>query len=428
MYMVPAGGIESDTVDTYQRNLRELVESGEVPMERIDDAVTNILAFKETVGLFDDPYADPKKAAEVVGGERDLARQIATDSMTLLQNDGTLPFDSDVGTVLVTGPSGDDVANMMGGWTLGWQGVGDTLPPAVTPLDGIEDAVSASTQVVHEPTGLHTFDNEAAVRDAASRADAVVAVLGEGPYAEEKGDTDTLELPDAQRQLVRTLESVGTPYAGVIFAGRPRGTDVFDRLPAAVMGYLPGTAGGRAVADVVFGSANPGGRLPFTWPSDTGQLLNVHDAYPPSRFHSGQDPEPPTSVQEPLFPLGHGLSYTEFEYADLQVNPSTLPDAAASDRVDVSVRVANTGDRSGDHVVPVYGGRQRGPIPVPKQEVLGFDRVSLGPGESKRVRVTASLAPLATVPGDVFSRGELQVVSGEYSVSVGDMEAELTVK
>ncbi|WP_199174859.1 glycoside hydrolase family 3 protein [Halegenticoccus soli] len=425
MYMVPAAGIESDTVDTYQRHLRNLVESGEISMDRIDDAVTNVLAFKEALGLFENPYADPQRASEIVGGARELAYEIATDSMTLLKNDGTLPFDPKVGTVLVTGPSADDVANMMGGWTLGWQGVGETLPPAVTPLDGIKGIVSDSTEVVHEPTGLYTFDNEAAVRKAASDADAVVAVLGEGPYAEEHGDIDTLGLPDAQRELVRTLDSVGTPHAGVLFAGRPRGTRVFDRLPAAVMAYLPGTMGGAAVADVVFGNVSPSGRLPFTWPAGTGQLLNVHNLYPPELFGTGETP--PTSTQEPTFPFGHGLSYTEFTYADLRVEPSTLPEASANERINVSVRVTNSGDRSGDHVIPVYAHRRHGAIASPMTEVLGVDRVSLDPGESTRVIVKASVNQLATVPGDVFSKSKLRVLPGDYAISVGEWDEEQTL-
>jgi len=425
MYMTPAAGLSTDNVDTFQKHLRELVESGEVPMDRIDDAVTNILAFKEAVGLFDDPYADPEAADDVVGGAHDQAYDVAADSMTLLQNDGTLPFDPDVDTVLVTGPSGDSVANMMGGWTLGWQGVGDTKPPAVTPLEGIRETVSDSTTVVHEPTGLYEFENEDAVRDAAADADAVVAVLGEHPYAEQHGDTDTLELPDAQRRLVRTLKDAGTPYAGVFFAGRPRGTDVFEHLPAAIMGYLPGTEGGSAAADAVFGELNPGGRLPFTWPTGTGQLLNVYNAYPPDIFGSGGDP--PSSSQEPLFEFAHGESYTEFEYSEFSIAPSTVQREAADDRFNVSVRVTNAGDRAGDHVVPVFAIRRHGAIPSPMKELIGYERVSLDPGESARVKIEASIAPLATVPGDVFSREELQVMPGEYQITIDGLDESKTL-
>ncbi|WP_225741199.1 glycoside hydrolase family 3 N-terminal domain-containing protein [Halorussus halophilus] len=430
MYMVPAGGIESDTVETYQQNLTELVQSGEVPMERIDDAVTNVLAFKEALGLFDDASADPKTASKVVGSDeaRALAGETAADSMTLLKNDGTLPLDPSVGTLLVTGPSADTIGNMTGAWTLGWQGPGEVKPPAVTPLEAIEERVSSSTNVVHVPTGLHSFESESKVRDAAESADAVVAVIGEGPYAEEKGDTDTLELPSAQQRLVETLAGVETPHAGVFFAGRPRGTDVFENLPAALMAYLPGTMGGPAVADSLFGDHNPSGRLPFTWPEGTGQLLNLHNNYPPDRFHSGGDPGPPHSNQDPLFPFGHGESYTEFTYSDLDVTPAMLPKVASNDEFTVSVTVTNSGDRAGDHVVPVYGSRRHGPVLFPQEEIVGFDRVSLAPGESTRVTVRGSIMPLATVPGGMFSQEELTVISGDYTISVGDMTATLTVK
>lgn len=427
MYMVPAAGIEGDDAEGYQRRLIELVDEGSVSMERIDEAVTNVLAFKENVGLFDDPYADPEKVAGVVSEGRDLAREVATESMTMLTNDGTLPLGSDARSILVTGPSADSVANQMGGWSLGWQGVGDTEPPATTVLDGISEAAPGSTSVTHVPTGLHEFSNEDDVRTAAECADVVVAVLGEGPYAEEQGDTDTLALPDAQRRLVETVAETGTPTVGVIMAGRPRGTSVFDHLSASLMAYLPGTAAGPAVAATLFGDANPSGRLPFTWPKGTGQLPNVHNNFPPDEFNEEGNTEPPQSHETPLFPFGHGMSYTEFEYGDLEVRPPKLPQKSATDEVTVSVSVHNTGDRAGETVVPVYGTREHGEVLYPQQVVVGFERVSLDAGETTRVDIRSTVLPLATVLGDVFSRGELVVDTGEYQLSVGDMTETLTV-
>ncbi len=429
MYMVPAAGIEGDDVEGYQTRLKELVESGDVSMDRIDEAVTRILTFKEQVGLFTDPYADPDAVEDVVSEGRELAREIATDSMTLLQNDDTLPLGSDVGTVFVTGPSADSVENQMGGWTLGWQQMGeDANPPAVTVLEGIQEAAPDGTSVIHEPTGLTTFDNEDSVREHATDADVAVAVVGEGPYAEEKGDTDTLELADAQQDLVETLANTGTPVVGVIIAGRPRGTEVFDQFDASLMAYLPGTAAGPAVADTLFGENNPSGRLPFTWPEGTGQLLNVLNHYPPAEFASSEDDRPPESDPTPLFEFGHGESYTEFSYEGLTLAPSSLPEVAQNDEVNVSVTVTNTGDAAGDTVVPVYAGREHGPVLYGQKQVVGYERVSLDPGASKKLTVKASILPLATVPGDVFSREELQVLPGEYWVRVGEMTETLTVK
>ncbi|WP_227378935.1 glycoside hydrolase family 3 N-terminal domain-containing protein [Haladaptatus halobius] len=427
MYMVPAAGIEGDTAEGYQSRLIELVEEGSVTMERIDEAVTNILVFKEHVGLFKDPYAKPSKVDEVVSESRELARDVATESMTLLTNDGTLPLDSDVGSVLVTGPSGDSVANQMGGWSLGWQGVGETKPPAVTVLEGITDAASASTTVTHVPTGLREFTNEKKVRTAAESADVVVAVLGEGPYAEEKGDTDTLELPTAQQRLVKTVAGTETPTVGVFMAGRPRGTTVFDHLSASLMAYLPGTAAGPAVTATLFGDNNPSGRLPFTWPTGTGQLLNLHNNYPPDQFNEAGDNRPPESDQTPLFSFGHGLSYTDFEYSNLEIRPTKLPQRAATDEITVSVSVRNTGDRAGETAVPVYGGRDHGQVLYPRKVVVGLNRVALEPGETKRVDIRATILPLATVLGDVFARGELVVDTGEYWLAVGELAESLSV-
>lgn len=427
MYMVPAAGIEGDDAEGYQQRLIELVNEGSVTMERIDEAVTNVLAFKENVGLFDDPYATPSKVDDVVSEGRDLARDVATESMTLLTNDGTLPLDADTGSILVTGPSADSVTNQMGGWSLGWQGVGDTEPPATTVLESISETVSASTSLEHVPTGLHEFSNEEDVRTAAECADVVVAVLGEGPYAEEKGDTDTLELPAAQQRLVETVAETETPTVGVVMAGRPRGTTVFDHLSASVMAYLPGTAAGPAVAATLFGDNNPSGRLPFTWPKGTGQLLNLHNNYPPDEFNEESNTEPPQSHETPLFPFGHGLSYTEFEYESLEVDPTELSQDDATDDVTVSVAVRNTGDRAGETVVPVYGGRDHGEVLYPQKVVVGFERVSLDPGESATVDVQCTILPLATVLGDVFSQSELVVDTGDYWLSVGDLSETISV-
>ncbi len=246
MYMVPAAGIEGDDAEGYQQRLIELVDEGSVSMERIDDAVTNVLAFKENLGLFEDPYAEPSKVEWVVSEGRDLARDVATESMTLLTNDGTLPLGSDAGSILVTGPSADSVTNQMGGWSLGWQGVGDTEPPATTVLDGISEAAPGSTSVTHVPTGLHEFSNEEAVRDAAECADVVVAVLGEGPYAEEQGDTDTLALPDAQRRLVEDGGGDGHPDGGR-HHGRASARNVGVRPPLGVADGVPsGNRGGAS--------------------------------------------------------------------------------------------------------------------------------------------------------------------------------------
>ncbi len=427
MYMVPAAGIPGDDAGGYQQRLIELVKEGSVSHDRIDDAVTNILAFKEHVGLFEDPYATPSKVSDVISDGRDLAEDVATESMTLLTNDGTLPLDSDTDSILVTGPSADSVANQMGGWALGWQGVGDTEPPATTVLESLTDAVASSTSVTHVPTGLHKFTNEDDVRNAAECADVVVAVLGEEPYAEEKGDTDTLALPEAQQRLVKVVSETDTPTVGVIMAGRPRGTNIFDDLSAALMAYLPGTAAGPAVAATLFGDANPSGRLPFTWPKGTGQLPNLHNNYPPDEFNKSTNVNPPQSHETPLFPFGHGLSYTEFEYADLQVSPTKLKQKNAADDITVSVTVKNTGDRAGETVVPVYGSRNHGQVMYPEKVVVGFERVALDPGERKRVEIRSTILPLATVLGDIFPRGDLVIDTGEYRFSVGERTGTVSV-
>jgi beta-glucosidase len=416
--------------------LHELVEEGQVSRKRIDEAVERILVYKERLGLFDDPYATAP-VEKHVGAGRDTAREAATESMTLLKNKEALPLSADIGNVLVAGPSTDSVRNQMGGWTLGWQGLPkniDASPQATTVLQGIRSAVSKSTEVTHKPTGytwkpfgedIYSFENPDEMKTAAANADAVVLALGEGPHSEGFGDTNTLELSDAQQRLVETVAATKTPVIGVIIAGRPRGiAETIEQLDAVVMAYQPGTAAGPAVADVLFGNVNPSGTLPFTWPRSTGQLINVYNSLPPANF-GGTDP------QEPLFPFGHGLSYTEFDYQDLTLSPGSYPGKHKnnpSGTLEISVTVKNTGDISGTDAVHAYNTQAYGSAIYPEKQLMGFDRVSLNPGESKRVTIEAPLSTLFTVPGGLPGDTEEMVIEdGKYAVSVGDLTKTFTI-
>lgn len=424
--------MEPEDPERFVTTLVDLVRSGEVPTERIDEAVRRILRLKERLGLLDDPYTDCA-VEEYVGAGGDVARRAAVESMTLLKNaDGLLPL-SDVDTLLVTGPSADSVRNQMGGWTLGWQGLPegvDAAPAAVTILEGIREAAPAGTEVIHVPTGHEfapygddefPFDNADEARAAAERADAAVAVVGEGPYSEGFGDVDSLELPGEQPTLIETLAETGTPTAGVVVAGRPLGgPETMSRLDAALMAYQPGTAGGTAVGRVLFGDADPSGRLPFTWPRSTGRLLNVYNHLPPSSGTEGEN--------EPLFPFGHGLSYGEFEYEDLRVSPGRFGNGRDLGTLKVSVTVTNAGDRAGTDVVHAYNVQSFGSVIHPDERLMGFERVSLAPGERRRVTVEAPVETLLVLTGDVVGDGgEMALEDGKYAVAVGDLVETFTV-
>jgi beta-glucosidase len=317
----------------------------------------------------------------------------------------------------------------MGGWTLAWQGLPEDIeagPAAVTILEGIEEFVPSGTDATHIPTGFtwnpygedeFSFEKGERVASAAEDADAVVLVLGEGPYSEGFGNTNTLELPEAQRDLIETAAGTETPVIGVMIAGRPRGTEpAFEPLDAAMMAYQPGTAAGPAIADVLFGARNPSGRLPFTWPRSVGQITNVHNHLPPALF-SGISP------QEPLFEFGHGLSYTDFEYSELGLSPGSDPgDDHPYGTLEVRVTVHNAGEVAGTDVVQAYNTQAYGSVIYPDEQLVGFERVSLDPGDSERVEIEAPLSTLMVVPGDVAAAPEgLVLEDGKYAVSIGDL-------
>ncbi len=422
MYMVPHDAAQFTTT------VLEQVEAGRITHQRIDEAVRRILTLKFQLGLFEEPFADVAVAgAAIEGAHRPLALQAALESMTVLKNDGVLPLASKTGRILVTGPAAHSVPIQMGGWTLGWQGVPENhpYPPAVTVLEGIENW-AAESAVVEYLRGTPQFpgpaDAESArqqVLDAAIDADHVIVVLGEQPYAEWEGDRLQPSLAADERQLVTELAAAGHSVVLVLLSGRPLFiNEAIENAAAVVMAYLPGTATGDAVAQVLFGEYNPAGRLPFTWPRHVGQL--------PMHHHG-----PHTMDYDPLFAFGHGLSYSQFRYSNLSVVPLHDGSELSAGRLRVAVEVRNVGDRDGDHIVQVFGRQRHGgsqadvssllaPLPQ-RQRLLGFERLHLAAGESVVVQFEISGAQLAVVTGDVFGDGPSEVVESPWEVSVGSL-------
>src|SRR5919199_2870239 len=250
------------------------VRNGWISMSRINEAVRRVLTLKFRLGLFDHPYVDATKADAAVTGNKDLARRASQESLVLLRNqNNVLPLSPSIGKIVVAGPSANNVSNQLGGWSVSWQGVygsnqpccvgpPNQIPPATTVLKGIQQAVSSSTQVISAP------DQASAVR-ALQSADAAVVVVGEKAYAEVLGDRPLPRLDADQQNLIAALEATGKPVVVVVMAGGPPGLGPAADADGLLMAYLPGTEGGSAVADVLFGKVNPSGRLPVTWPSDS---------------------------------------------------------------------------------------------------------------------------------------------------------------
>jgi len=401
----------------FTETVLDLVREGRVPIGRIDEAVRRVLTLKFELGLFERPFVDVERAdAVVLDADRDLASRAARESLTLLKNDhNLLPLPKDLDSVLIVGAPAASVASQMGGWTVGWQGVpGGEEPPAVTILKGIDRKVSERTSVNYLSTATSHDEIERLTRE----ADVAIAVVGEEPYAESWGDTETAELPPEQSQLIRTLAATQTPVVVVVLAGRPLMLrDISERAGALLMAWLPGTEGGTAVGDALFGDFNPGGRMPVSWPRRIGASPMF---YTWLRGNS-QNPE---SEYHPLFPFGHGLSYTTYTYSRLHVDVS--PDGG--DALTAIVDVTNAGTVSGTAVVPLYVHQEVSSVLVPDRRLIDFARVELGPGERRTVTLSIPISRLAVIPGDIVGLEDPVVEPGVYRFMVESEHADVTIR
>jgi beta-glucosidase len=411
------------------------VHSGLVSEHRIDASVKRILSLKFKLGLFDHPYVDPEAADAAVEAGRDVTLAAARESITLLRNqNNTLPL-APAARLVVTGPSADSMTNQLGGWSVSWQGVfgaghvccmgpPDQIPPGTTVLNGLQAA---------DPNVTYAPDQASAVA-AMAGADAGVVVVGEKAYAEGLGDNPTPVLPADQQALLSALEATGKPVIIVVIAGRPLGfgsESIINSSAAILMAYLPGTEGGSAVADVLFGRVNPSGHLPVTWPSASDHNAGDFDSGGPST--AGDEPKffdqlPGTnsgqgSGYNPRWPFGFGLSYTTFATSGLSVTGSVSRHGTAT----ATFTVANTGSRAGTTVVPVYVSQPVSTLVVPPRRLVGWARITLDPGQSRSVDVTFPASELAVTTGDIDASGPRAVERGSYQVRVGSMSADFTI-
>ena len=285
MVMVPGNTAGSGSgYREFIKKLKEAVTEGSIEISRIDDAVTRILNVKKSMGLLDAPYSNDRTLIPSIGSpdHRSVARQAVRESVVLLKNENVLPLSRDLSTIVVAGRGADNVGMQCGGWSIAWQGGMGDITPGTTVLEGIKEAVSPSTQVIHSPDGV-----------AASNGDAVIVVVGEAPYAEGHGDRDDLSLSNEDISVLNRVMASGKPMVVVLFSGRPMiVSDVIENSHAFMAAWLPGTEG-NGITDVIFGDYNPTGKLSVTWPTDMGQIpINLGD-----------------SNYAPLFPVGFGLSY-----------------------------------------------------------------------------------------------------------------------
>jgi beta-glucosidase len=399
---------------TYTHNLAQLVTEGKVTESYLDEMVLPILEVKYDLDLFDHPYSDESKVDAVLNRPEGLAleRKLAGRSMVLLRNeDRTLPLSKGLKKVAVIGPLADSTRDVEGGWTVeglfgpsgkshpvtAYAGIKNKLGPTaeVTLVAGPEPSrvyaglldVMAGRKPTPPPTAQEAADWIAKATNAAADADMVVAVMGENAnMSSEASSRATLDLPGIQQQMLEAVAATGKPVVLVLENGRP--LDIrwaSEHVPAILEAWYPGTEGGDAIADVLFGDVNPGGKLPVSWPRTAGSepLYYNHNL-----THELEDKPSFTSrywdiSSKPLYPFGYGLSYTTFKFANIRLTKTSI---GAGDTNEATVDVTNTGSVPGDVVGQVYIHQRYGSASRPVRQLKGFQRVALQPGETRTLK------------------------------------------
>lgn len=421
-------GIDMSMVPTdfsFYDLLVEAVKKGEVPMSRIDDAVKRILVLKYKLGLFDNPYPEP--AAKNNFGKPEyqtLALDAAHEAMTLLKNQNNiLPLSKNT-KVLVAGPSAQSISALNGCWSYTWQGKDEQWYPAdsKTILQSIIDKAGAANVTTSTAKGFDDVMNYDAgkLTTASANAEVIVLCLGENAYAESPGNTRELALPDEQIALANAAIATGKPVILVLTEGRPRFiTSIEPSVKGILMAYWSGKKTAEAVADVLFGDYNPDGKLPFSYPRSMGEIV-MYDRKPTEEVREVFNDNIKTGY-DPLFPFGHGLSYTTFEYSDLQLSSTTL---TANAKLTVTVMVKNTGSRNGKHSIELYTRDLYASITPCMRRLRAFRKIMLKAGEAKKVSFTIDKKDLE------FVNAQLKTITepGEFEVIVGDKKAMFTYK
>ena len=416
-------GVEMEMVSRlYNENGARLLQGKQVSQETIDEAVRRILRIKFRLGLFDHPYADESRERAVLLSPANLAaaREIAARSIVLLKNERqTLPLDKSVKSIAVVGPLSDDRVDLLGSWT----GDGNAAD-AVTLLAGIKAKVPSAKITYAKGCDIEGESSEGfdeAVR-AARDADVVIVAVGESAaMSGEASSRSSLDLPGRQMDLVKSLQATGKPVVVVLMNGRPVTINwIAANSSAIVETWFGGTQAGNAIADVLFGDVDPGGRLPVTFPRAVGQEPLYYN-----HLNTGRPPDANQKYTSkyldlswtPLFPFGYGLSYTQFRLSNLRSSARTIQ---ADGRLTVNVDIENVGQRAGDEVVQLYIRDVAASVTRPVKELKGFQRVTLRPGEKRQLEFVLTPELLG------FYNREMQFVvePGEFKVMLGTSSAD----
>jgi beta-glucosidase len=422
-------GISFETA--YMLDLVANVREGKVPISLVDRAVRRILKQKFRLGLFERPLVDPRHAIQTVHrpAHQDIALEAAREGIVLLKNEkGLLPLKKTLRSLAVIGPNADSPRNQLGDYA-----------PLVIPqhivsvLEGIRQAVSPQTKVTYVQ-GCDWTDPSAKeiaqAAQAAAGAEMAVVVVGERLYREgarkhptdgEGYDSATLELTGLQEELVKAVSATGTPTVVVLINGRPLATRwIADHVPAVVEAWTIGERGGQAVAEVLFGDVNPSGKLSVTVPRHAGQLPVYYNFKKSKDYWTRKGWAHPyvDLPSRPLYPFGHGLSYTRFTYSDLELSAKEIAPSAG---VEVRLRVTNAGDRPGAETVQLYVEDVVSSVATPIKQLRGFAKLALAPGETKTCTFKLGPEDLALLDVDlkrVVEPGQFRVMVGSSSEDI----------
>lgn len=419
--------------DSFVLPLRELVKEGGLSEEVINDRVRDILRVKFLIGLFDAPYqTDLAGADDEVEKEANeaVALQASHESIVLLKNtDNTLPLNIDkIKKIAVCGPNADEEGYALTHY-------GPLAVEVTTVLEGIREKAQGKAEVLYtkgcDLVDAHwpeseimeyplTPDEQTEIDRAAAnarQADVAVVVLGGGQRTcgENKSRT-SLELPGHQLKLLQAVQATGKPVILILINGRPLSVNWADKfVPAILEAWYPGSKGGTAVANILFGDYNPGGKLTVTFPKTVGQIPFNFPYKPASQIDGGKNPGPDgnmSRINGALYPFGYGLSYTTFEYSDLEITPKVI---TPNQKATIRLKVTNTGKRAGDEVVQLYTRDILSSVTTYEKNLAGFERIHLKPGESKEIVFTLDRKHLELLNADM----KWTVEPGEFAIMAG---------
>jgi beta-glucosidase len=423
----------------YQNALKKAVELGYIDEGELDRSLYRLMLARMKLGMFDPPeivpYAQIPFSLNDSEPHNEMALKMARKSMTLLQNDGTLPLDrKKIKRIAVLGPNANNLRALQGNYH------GDATNP-VTVIEGIRNAagkkirvtLSEDVPMVINEEGEFAFQFSDQTLADYKKADVIVFVGGldaswegeemrnrEAIEGFNKGDRTRIELPKVQLDALRTLKETGKPIVFVLLAGSSVSFEGLEKDMAAIlMGWYPGQRGGDAVADVLFGDYNPAGRLPVTFYSSTQELPDFRDY----NMHAGKGFTYRYYKGDALYPFGHGLSYTEFEYSDLKTGAGEFSE---NDEITVSLKIKNTGNMNGEEVVQLYVKDMESDIWMPLKQLRGFERIALKKGEEKTVEFRLKVSEDLTYYNTMYRR--FMVEPGEFEIQAGSSSEDIRVK